>query len=58
MGLDASRFGTTQTNLLGRLTRDKDLNLDQIYSEHVAEERHLTISRSKEERMDAICCAV
>lgn len=35
MGLDASRFGTTRTNLLGRLTREKDLTVDQIYSELV-----------------------
>lgn len=58
MGLDASRFGTTRTNLLGRLTREKDLTLDHIYSELIAEERHLMVSRSKEERMEAVSLAV
>lgn len=41
MGLDAGRFGTTRTNILGRLNREKDINLDTIYSEILAEERHL-----------------
>lgn len=54
MGLGASRFGTTRTNLLGRLTLEKDLSLDQIDSELIAEERHLTISRSKEKRINVV----
>ncbi|KAG7568082.1 Reverse transcriptase RNA-dependent DNA polymerase [Arabidopsis thaliana x Arabidopsis arenosa] len=58
MGLDASRFGTTRTNILSRLNRDTDMTLDQVYSEVVAEERHLLIARSKEERIEAVCFAV
>lgn len=58
MGLDASKFGTTGTNILGWLSRDNDLNLDNIYSDIIAEERHLMVARSKEERIDAVGFAV
>ncbi|CAL9234357.1 unnamed protein product [Arabidopsis halleri] len=58
MGLDASRFGTTRTNILSRLNRDTDMTLDQVYFEVVAEERHLLIARSKEERIEAVGFAV
>ncbi|CAL9247480.1 unnamed protein product [Arabidopsis halleri] len=58
MGLDASRFGTTRTNILSRLNRDTDMTLDHVYSEVVAEERHLLVARSKEERIEAVGFAV
>lgn len=54
MGLEASNFRMTRTNILNRLNRDTDLTLDHIYSEIVAEERHDTVSRSREERVDAV----
>ncbi|KAG7558923.1 Ribonuclease H-like superfamily [Arabidopsis thaliana x Arabidopsis arenosa] len=55
MGLDAAQFGTTRTNILGL---DASINLDSIYSDIIAEERHLTVARNKEERVDAIGFAV
>ncbi|KAG7546410.1 Integrase catalytic core [Arabidopsis suecica] len=58
MGLDAAQFGTTRTNILSRLSRDESITLDSIYSDIIAEERHLTVARSKEERVDAIGFAV
>ena len=58
MGLDASRFGTTRTNILSRLNRDVDITLDHVYSEVVAEERHLIVAQSKEERIEAVGFAV
>ncbi|KAG7593962.1 GAG-pre-integrase domain [Arabidopsis thaliana x Arabidopsis arenosa] len=58
MGLDASRFATTRTTILSRLNRDTDMSLDQIYSELIAEERHLIVAQSKEERLDAVGFAV
>lgn len=58
MGLDASRYGTTRTNILSRLNRDTDMSLDHVYSEVIAEERHLIVARSKEERVEAVGFAV
>ncbi|XP_010495818.1 PREDICTED: uncharacterized protein LOC104772963 [Camelina sativa] len=58
MGLDASRFGTTRTNILSRLNRDTNMTLDHVYSEVIAEEHHLIVARSKEERIDAVSFAV
>lgn len=58
MGIDASRFIITSTNLLRRLTREQDLTLDQIYSKLITEERHITVSCSKKERVDDVSFAV
>ncbi|CAL9242523.1 unnamed protein product [Arabidopsis halleri] len=58
MGLDASRFNTTRTNILSRLNRDTNMTLDHVYSEVVAEERHLLVARSKEERIEAVGFAI